>query len=145
MTSDTRPFHIGLLGCGTVGSAFAELVDERASEVERLTGRRPLVSGVLTRSRGDAQEILAGADLIVEVMGGVDPTREYVVAALRSGTPVVTANKQLLSRHGPELWEAAATAGRSCGSRPRSPASSPWSASSPSRSRGRTWTACAGS
>ena len=70
MTSDTRPFHIGLLGCGTVGSAFAELIDERASEVERLTGRRPLVSGVLTRSRGDAQEIAQTArrvGLIVEL------------------------------------------------------------------------------
>ena len=111
MTPDTSTFHIGLLGCGTVGAAFAELIDERGSEVERLTGRRPLVSGVLTRTRGDFAEILAGTDLIVEVMGGVDPTREHVVAALRSGTPVVTANKQLLSRHGPELWEAAREGG----------------------------------
>ncbi len=111
MTSETRPFHIGMLGCGTVGSAFAELIDERAGEVERLTGRRPLVSGVLTRSRGDAAEIIAGADLIVEVMGGVDPTRDHVLAALHAGKPVVTANKQLLSRHGPELWEAAREGG----------------------------------
>ena len=111
MTSENRPFHIGMLGCGTVGSAFAELIDERASEVERLTGRRPLVSGVLTRSRGDAAEIIAGADLVVEVMGGVDPTRDHVLAALRAGKPVVTANKQLLSRHGPELWEAARAGG----------------------------------
>jgi homoserine dehydrogenase len=109
--SETSPFHIGLLGCGTVGSAFVELIEERADEVERLTGRRPLISGVLTRSRGEASEIVAASDLIVEVMGGVDPTREYVLAALRAGTPVVTANKQLLSRHGPELWEAAREGG----------------------------------
>ena len=107
----SETFHIGLLGCGTVGSAFAALVDERAPEIERITGRRPLVSGVLTRSRGDAAEIIDGADLVVEVMGGVDPAREHVVRALSSGTHVVTANKQLVSRFGPELWKAAAEGG----------------------------------
>ena len=98
---------IGLLGRGTVGAAFAELVEERADEVARITGRRPVISGVLTRSEGDAEAIIAEADLIVEVMGGTEPTREYVLAALNAGLPVVSANKQLLSRHGRELWAAA--------------------------------------
>ena len=90
---------IGLLGRGTVGAAFAELVEERADAVAKLTGRRPVISGVLTRSEGDADQIIAESDLIVEVMGGTEPTREYVLAALNAGLPVVSANKQLLSRH----------------------------------------------
>ena len=100
-------FRIGLLGYGTVGAAFAELLEQRAAHVEAITGMRPELSGVLTRSRGDFEEILAGSDLIVEVMGGLDPAREYVLRAMRSGKHVVTANKQLLSRHGEELWAAA--------------------------------------
>ncbi len=101
------PFRIGLLGHGTVGAAFATLVDQQADEIERVTGRRPQVSGVLTRSRGDGAQIIDGSDLIVEVLGGLDPARELVTGALRAGRPVVSANKQLISRHGPELWEAA--------------------------------------
>jgi homoserine dehydrogenase len=100
-------FRIGLLGHGTVGAAFAELLERRAAHVEAITGMRPELSGVLTRSRGDFEEILAGSDLIVEVMGGLDPAREHVLRAMRSGKHVVTANKQLLSRHGEELWATA--------------------------------------
>jgi homoserine dehydrogenase len=106
-----QPLKIGLLGRGTVGSAFAELVAARADEIARLTGRRPVISGVLTRSEGDAMQIIEQADLIVEVMGGTEPTRDYVLAALNAGLPVVSANKQLLSRHGPELWAAAEASG----------------------------------
>jgi len=106
-----QPLKIGLLGRGTVGSAFAELVAARADEIARLTGRRPEISGVLTRSEGDAMQIIEQADLIVEVMGGTEPTRDYVLAALNAGLPVVSANKQLLSRHGPELWAAAEASG----------------------------------
>jgi len=98
-------FRVGLLGHGTVGSAFARLLPERAAQVEHVTGRRPVVSGVLTRSRGSFGEILEGSDLIVELMGGIDPAREHVLAAMAAGRHVVTANKQLLSQHGEELWE----------------------------------------
>jgi homoserine dehydrogenase len=100
-------FSVGLLGHGTVGSAFARLLEERASHVEAVTGRRPRLTGVLTRSRGDFDAILAGSDLIVELMGGIDPAREYVLRAMGAGKHVVTANKQLLSQHGDELWSAA--------------------------------------
>ena len=62
---------------------------------------------MLTRSRGDFEEILAGSDLVVEVMGGLDPARDYVLRAMAAGKHVVTANKQLLSQHGEELWAAA--------------------------------------
>jgi homoserine dehydrogenase len=106
-----RGFDIGLLGFGTVGSAFAELLEARAGEIEALTGLRPSLSGVLTRSRGEFEDILAGSDLVVEVMGGLDPARDYVLRAMAAGKHVVTANKQLLSQHGEELWAAARSNG----------------------------------
>src|ERR671914_119203 len=68
---------------------------------------RPRISGVLTRSRGDFEAILADSDLIVEVMGGLEPARDYVLRAMRAGKHVVSANKQLLSQHGEELWSCA--------------------------------------
>src|SRR5579871_221136 len=94
------PFRVGLLGHGTVGAAFAELLDARAAEIERFNGRRPVISGVLTRSRGAFEEILSDSDLIVELIGGVEPAREYLLAAISAGKDVVSANKQLLSQHG---------------------------------------------
>jgi homoserine dehydrogenase len=100
-------FNIGLLGHGTVGAAFAVLLQERAGEIERFNDRRPVISGVLTRTQGDFEQILAGADLLVELMGGLEPAREYLLKAMRSGTDVVSANKQLLSQHGEELFETA--------------------------------------
>ena len=104
-------FGVGLLGFGTVGSAFAELLEARADEVEAVTGLRPSLTGVLTRSRGSFDDILATSDLVVEVMGGLDPARDYVLRAMAAGKHVVTANKQLLSQHGEELWAAARSHG----------------------------------
>jgi homoserine dehydrogenase len=103
--------RIGLLGRGTVGAAFAALLAERAGAVEAATGRRPELAGTLTRGEGDFAEILAASDVIVELIGGTDPAREHVLAALRAGKPVVTANKQLLAQHGEELFAAAREAG----------------------------------
>jgi homoserine dehydrogenase len=100
-------FRIGLLGHGTVGSSFAKLLEERADAIETEVALRPVLSGVLTRSRGDFDEILEGSDLIVELMGGLDPTRDYVLRAMEAGRHVVTANKQLLSQHGEEVFDAA--------------------------------------
>ena len=100
----SEPLRIGLLGHGTVGAAFATLLDERAAEIERVNGRAPVITGVLTRSRGSFEEILADADLIVELIGGTEPAREYLLAAMRAGRDVVSANKQLLSQHGEELF-----------------------------------------
>jgi homoserine dehydrogenase len=97
-------FRVGLLGHGTVGSAFAALLEQRADSIVTVTGLRPELSGVLTRSRGDFDQILAGSDLIVELMGGVDPARDNVLRAMRAGKHVVSANKLLLSQHGEELW-----------------------------------------
>jgi homoserine dehydrogenase len=106
-TDGTAPFRIGLLGHGTIGGAFATLLSERAGEIERFNGRRPVISGVLTRTKGEFGQILSGADIIVEVMGGIEPAREHLLEAMRGGTDVVSANKQLLSQHGEELFETA--------------------------------------
>ncbi|MGE5635500.1 MAG: homoserine dehydrogenase [Nocardioidaceae bacterium] len=112
MTSESSgPFRVGLLGHGTVGSAFHELLAGRAEAIEAEVGRRPQLSGVLTRSQGDFEDILARSDLIVELIGGTEPAREYVLSALRAGRHVVTANKQLLSRFGDELFDAARAKG----------------------------------
>jgi homoserine dehydrogenase len=97
-------FRVGLLGRGTVGAAFEQLLPARAERIERITGLRPSISGVLTRSSGSFAEILEGSELIVELIGGIDPARDYVLRAMRAGRHVVTANKQLLSQHGEELW-----------------------------------------
>ncbi|HTA14281.1 MAG TPA: homoserine dehydrogenase [Solirubrobacteraceae bacterium] len=104
-------FNVGLLGFGTVGSAFATLLRERSAQVELLTGRAPVLGEPLTRSRGSFREILDGSELIVELIGGIEPAREYVLAALAAGRHVVTANKQLLSQHGEELFDAARASG----------------------------------
>jgi homoserine dehydrogenase len=100
-------FRIALLGHGTVGGAFAELLPQRSQQIEHMTGMRPEIVGVLTRSQGSFDDLIERSDLVVEVMGGIEPAREYVLRAMRAGRHVVTANKQLLSQHGEELWATA--------------------------------------
>jgi homoserine dehydrogenase len=104
-------FRVGLLGRGTVGGAFHELLEGRADSIEAATGLRPEIAGVLTRSQGDFDEILEKSDLIVEVMGGTEPAREYILRALGAGKHVVTANKQVLSQYGEEIYSAARDGG----------------------------------
>ena len=104
-------FRVGLLGHGTVGAAFHQLLDERADAIEAVTGMRPEISGVLTRSRGDFDDILDRSDLVVELIGGIDPARDYILRAMAAGRHVVSANKQVLSQQGEELYDAARGAG----------------------------------
>jgi homoserine dehydrogenase len=111
VTSPDGVFRVGLLGHGTVGSAFAELLPVQAPRIERLTGLRPELSGIMTRSSGSFEEILERSDLIVELMGGIEPARSYLLQAMGAGRHVVTANKQLLSQHGEELWDSARSHG----------------------------------
>jgi homoserine dehydrogenase len=118
---------VALLGYGTVGAAVHRLLEEQADEIERATGHRlrvvralvrdpdkergrPVAPGLLT---GDVAEVIddASVQVVAEVMGGVDPAGEYVLDLLRRGTPVVTANKQLVARRGAELFAAAAEGG----------------------------------
>jgi homoserine dehydrogenase len=103
--------NVGILGKGTVGGAFRKLLNERADMVEEVSGRRPRVSGILSRRGGDFDRILARSEIVVELIGGTEPALGYVTRALEQGRHVVTANKQLLAQHGPELVEAARRGG----------------------------------
>jgi homoserine dehydrogenase len=125
----TEPNHVrvGVLGCGNVGSALVALVAERADAIEARTGLRLDVTRVavrnLSRERGivlpagvltrDAQAVVDDPeiDVVVEVIGGIEPARGFIVDALKSGKPVVTANKELLANVGAELFAAADAAG----------------------------------
>jgi homoserine dehydrogenase len=125
----TEPNHVrvGVLGCGIVGSALVTLVAERADAIEARTGLRLDVARVavrnLSRERGivlpagvltrDAQAVVDDPDIdvVVEVIGGIEPARGFIVDALKSGKPVVTANKELLANVGAELFAAADAAG----------------------------------
>lgn len=112
-----------MLGCGNVGASLVQLIDEQADAIEQRTGLRleitrvavrnlsrerdvDLPDGVLTR---DARALVADpeVDLVVEVIGGIEPARELILAALTAGKPVVTANKELLANVGTELFAVA--------------------------------------
>lgn len=118
---------IGLLGCGTVGSGVLKLLQEKrehfahrtqvAIEVRKVLVRDPsrvredwIDKELLTQ---DPQEILDDPEiqLVVEVMGGVNPAKGYLLQALQAGKHVVTANKALLAQHGAELFDAANESG----------------------------------
>ena len=118
---------VALLGYGTVGAAVDRFLTQGADEIERATGHRLRVvralvrdpvrershhpaEGVLTTDFADIRDDPSIA-LVAEVMGGLDPTGGYVLELLRTGKPVVTANKQLVARRGAELFAAAAEAG----------------------------------
>ena len=118
---------VALLGYGTVGAAVHRLLEESADEIERSTGHRLRVSRALVRDVGKERNFSPGPgvltddfaairddasiQVVAEVMGGVEPAGGFVLELLRAGRPVVTANKQLVARHGAELFEAAAAGG----------------------------------
>ncbi|GCB43179.1 homoserine dehydrogenase [Streptomyces sp. NL15-2K] len=119
--------RIGLLGCGTVGEEFAELLVERRAAIEEVAGVSLELVRVAVRDpgkprspvldpemfTGDAYEVVKAedVDVVVELIGGTSPAGELVTAALHSGKSVVTANKELVADAGPELFAAADRAG----------------------------------
>ena len=118
--------RVGVLGCGTVGASLVALVDRQRATIVARTGLAIDVTRVAVRDLGrerslgpdvdltdDAMAVATdpAVDVVVEVMGGIVPARDLVLAALRAGKPVVTANKALLAAHGPELFAAAEAAG----------------------------------
>ena len=102
-------FRLGVLGRGTVGAAFIEMVRARSQKVQHITGMKPEIVGVLSHAstESDFDRLLSESDLIVELIGGIEPARTYVLKALAAGRHVVSANKQLISSHGEELYRAA--------------------------------------
>jgi homoserine dehydrogenase len=120
-----EPVRIGLLGLGVVGSAVAHALVEKHEVLERRVGSPLELQRVLVRDPAkirtldpailttDADTILndPAIDLVVEVMGGEDPAHDYIVRALQSGKHVVTANKEVMAKHGPEILSIAAQRG----------------------------------
>jgi homoserine dehydrogenase len=114
---------VALLGYGTVGAAVNRLLNEQAEDIERATGHRLRVVKALVRNLDkerdvdldaarfthDADEVVADPDidLVVEVIGGIEPARSLILTALGAGQSVVTANKELLANFGRELFETA--------------------------------------
>ena len=121
----TAPVRIGVLGCGTVGSEVIRLLGERAEDFALRSGADLELTGIAVRDletpRGphvdpallttDARAVATNADIVIELIGGINPARELVLAALATGATVVTGNKALLAAHGPELFDAAAASG----------------------------------
>ena len=122
-----RNIRIGMIGCGVVGQGIMRLLKENAASIEaRLGGTievRRIAARDVAKDRGPdvPQELLSynpaevvsdpSVELVVEVMGGVEPSYEYVKAALESGKSVVTANKALVAARGHELIELAEARG----------------------------------
>ncbi len=119
--------RVGVLGCGHVGAALVQLIDEQRDTVEARAGLRlevarvavrnvarerdvVLADGVLTHD-GEAIVTDSDIDVVVEVIGGIEPARSLIATALANGKPVVTANKELLANVGAELFDAAEKAG----------------------------------
>jgi homoserine dehydrogenase len=116
-----------VLGCGNVGAALVKLVAAQADAIEARTGLRLEVAKVAVRNLSaprsvhlpddvlcrDALSVVndPSIDLVVEVIGGIEPARELILTALRNGKPVVTANKELLANVGAELYPVADEAG----------------------------------
>jgi homoserine dehydrogenase len=121
------PVRVGVLGCGTVGSALIQLLERQASTIEARTGLRLEVTRVAVRDPGadrgvalapgvltdDAAGVVADpdVDVVVEVMGGIEPALSLQLEAIKAGKPVVTANKELLASRGAEVFAAAEVAG----------------------------------
>lgn len=118
--------RLGVLGHGVVGSAFVALVDQQSDNILARSGVRLEVTQVCIRDTNKKHTLPKRAvlvsdphalvqssdvDLVVELMGGIDPASELIFAALKANKPVVTANKALLARHGVELFGAADAAG----------------------------------
>jgi homoserine dehydrogenase len=126
-TDDVAHVRVGVLGCGNVGGPLVELVAAQGDAIEARTGVRLEVVGVAVRDLAkarpasidrrlltdDAHALVADprVDVVVEVIGGVDPARDLILAALKAGKPVITGNKELLATNGAELFEAAEDAG----------------------------------
>jgi homoserine dehydrogenase len=119
--------RIGLLGCGHVGSALVRLITDNGDAIEGRTGVRLQVEKVAVRNLSRERDVALPAsaftndaravvthpdvDVVVEVIGGIEPARELIVEALQGGKPVISANKELLANHGKELFETAENAG----------------------------------
>ncbi|NUP74853.1 MAG: homoserine dehydrogenase, partial [Sinomonas sp.] len=117
-----RVLRVALLGCGTVGSQVARILLEDAGVLAARAGARLELAGIAVRNpedhrderlprelfTGNAEALVDSADLVVELLGGIEPARSLIVRAVRRGVSVVTGNEVLLAQDGPALFEEAA-------------------------------------
>ena len=120
------PIRVGLLGAGTVGSQTARLIVEQKSELSARIGRPIELTGVACLDpketeafpwidqsivTTDTMSVATNSDIVIELIGGTTVARKFVIAAIKSGASVVTANKALLAKYGPEIYAAAEAKG----------------------------------
>ena len=120
-----RNLKVALLGGGSVGANVASLLLEHGDELASRAGAGLELIGVAVRDLDaqrspsipkellttDAEGLILGADIVIELIGGLEPARSLVLKAINSGADVITGNKALLATHGPELFEAAEQVG----------------------------------
>lgn len=119
--TDYRTLRVALLGAGAVGSQVADLLLKHRAELADRAGATLELAGIAVRNidgkrdtdlprelfTTDAETLIVGSDIVIELMGGIEPARTQVLQAISSGADVVTANKALLATHGSEIFEAA--------------------------------------
>nr|WP_237465689.1 homoserine dehydrogenase [Leucobacter luti] len=117
--------RVALLGCGSVGAQTARLILEHGEELASRIGARLTLAGIAVRDvtakrdvdlpqelfTTDAERLVQGADIVIELMGGIEPARTLIMQALQGGADVVTANKALIAAYGSELSDAAEQVG----------------------------------
>lgn len=120
-----RNLRVAILGGGSVGAQVVSLLLEHGDELAARAGAGLELVGVAVRDANaerdieipkhlittDAESLILGADIVVELIGGIEPARRWILLALNSGADVVTANKAVMANHGPELFEAAEQVG----------------------------------
>lgn len=118
---DYRRLRVALLGAGSVGSQVAALLLKHSDELADRAGAALELVGIAVRDLDapretdlprelfttDAETLILGADIVIELMGGIEPAKSYILQAINSGADVVTANKALLATHGTEIFDAA--------------------------------------
>jgi homoserine dehydrogenase len=120
-----RNLKVAMLGAGSVGSQVAKLLIDQGDELAARVGAGLELIGIAVRNPSakrdvelpqelfttDAETLIHDADIVIELIGGIEPARTFVLEALNSGADVITANKALLASYGPELFEAAEQVG----------------------------------
>ncbi|MBB6404000.1 homoserine dehydrogenase [Arthrobacter sp. AZCC_0090] len=123
--SEVRTLKVALLGCGNVGAQVARILLDDADALAARSGARLELSGIAVRNLDskrdvelprelfttDADTLVKDADLVIELMGGIEPARSLILTAMQNGACVVTGNKALLAQDGPTLYEEADKAG----------------------------------
>ena len=117
MQAAYRPIRIGLLGAGSVGSQVARLLIENREELAKRVGAELELVGIAVRNKNakrdvdlpkeliteDAESVILGSDIVIELVGGIEPAKTWIKMALNAGADVITANKALIAAHGSEL------------------------------------------